>query len=282
MSSSPSSSVIAARKALADRLIGIRKDARLTGDELSARCGWHAAKTSRIQSGKSAPSEADIRAWCAACGVTTEIPDLIAALRAVESMYVEWRRLQRNGLKSLQDSYVARYEAARLFRIYCSIVVPGLLQTPEYATALMRSIVQFYGTPDDVEDAVQARMDRARLLREGNHRFAFLIEESVLRTGLGGEDVMAGQLGYLLSVMSLPAVSLGVIPFKPGRGLWVQETFVLLDEETVEVELLTARVTVTQPREVSDYARAFTELAKMAVYGTRARSLITSAINSLG
>lgn len=282
MPSSPSSSVVAARKAIADRLIEIRKDACLSGDDLSARCGWHPAKTSRLQSGKSAPSEADIRAWCAACSAESQTPDLIAALRAVDSMYVEWRRMQRTGLRSLQQSYVPRYERARNFRVYCSVVVPGLLQTPPYATALLESVTRFQGIPNDVPEAVQARMDRARILRQGNHRFAFLVEESVLRTGLGGDDVMAGQLGHLLSVMSLPAVSVGVIPFRADRYLWVQETFVLLDEDSVEVELLTAMVTVTQPREISDYARAFNELSAMAVFGPPARKLIMSALTALG
>ncbi|QMU77464.1 helix-turn-helix domain-containing protein [Streptacidiphilus sp. PB12-B1b] len=281
MSSSPSSSVVAARKAIADRLAEIRKDARLTGEVLSARCGWHPAKTSRIQSGKSAPSEDDIRVWCAACKATSQIPDLIAALRAVESMYVEWRRLQHTGLRSLQESYVARYERTWQFRVYCSVVVPGLLQTAAYATALLESVTQFQDIPNDVPEAVQARMDRASILRQGNHRFAFLIEESVLRSGLGGAEAMAGQLGHLLSLMSLPSVSLGIIPFGSSRSLWMQETFVLLDDNSVEIELLTARVTVTQPREVADYTRAFERLAAMAVYGARARALITSAIVAL-
>ena len=282
MPSSPSSSVITARKAIADRLVEIRKDARLTGDELSSRCAWHPAKTSRIQSGKSAPSENDIRTWCRVCDADAQVPDLIAALRAVESAYVEWRRLQRTGLRDLQESYVPQYEKTRAFRIYCSVVVPGLLQTPEYARALLESVVDFQGIPNDVPEAVTARMGRARILRQGHHRFAFLVEESVLRAGQGGSEVMAGQLGHLLTVMSLPSVSLGVIPFNPGRSLWVQETFVILDDTAVEVELLTARITVTQPRELADYASAFTKLAEMAVYGVKARSLITAAIDALG
>lgn len=99
---------------------------------------------------------------------------------------------------------------------------------------------------------------------------------------MGGVEVMAGQLGHLLTVMSLPSVALGVIPFSAGRELWVQETFVILDDDSVEVELLTAMVTVTQPREISDYARAFTELTDMAVYGAPARKLIMDAIATLG
>ncbi|QMU70100.1 Scr1 family TA system antitoxin-like transcriptional regulator [Streptacidiphilus sp. P02-A3a] len=125
-------------------------------------------------------------------------------------------------------------------------------------------------------------MDRARVLRQGGHRLAFPVEESVLRTGHGGAPVMAGQLGHLLSVMSLPTVSLGVVALMADRELWMQETFVLLDEQSVEVELLTAMVTVTQPREISHCARAFTHPYRMAVFGRPARKLTVKAVEALG
>lgn len=69
-----------------------------------------------------------------------------------------------------------------------------------------------HGTPDDVDDAAAARVERSHIIRKGGHRFAFVLEESVLRHVVGDPTVMAGQLGYLLSVMALPAVSVGIIP----------------------------------------------------------------------
>lgn len=109
-----------------------------------------------------------------------------------------------------------------------------------------------------------------------------LVEESVLRHQFGDAVAMAGQLGHLLSVMSLPAVSLGVIPVSVPRTLWAIETFNVFDDARVHVELLTAQMTVTAPGEVRDYLKAFAELQQLAVYGTRARSLIVSAIEALG
>src|SRR5437762_2541486 len=158
MAVSPSSSVQRARQQVAERLRDIRLDAGLTGRALSAAAGWHEAKTSRIESAQQAPSDADIQIWCKVCGVTREAPDLIAASRAADSMYVEWRRLHRTGLRRTQEARRPLYERTRLFKAYCSTVVPGMLQTPEYATALLSAITAFQGTPDDVEQAVQARM----------------------------------------------------------------------------------------------------------------------------
>jgi hypothetical protein len=69
-----------------------------------AAAGWHEAKTSRIESAKQAPGEADIGTWCRVCGAIREVPDLIAASRAADSMYTEWRRLNRGGLCRPQEA----------------------------------------------------------------------------------------------------------------------------------------------------------------------------------
>ena len=282
MAISPSSSVQRARQQLAERLRDIRLDAGLTARALSAAAGWHEAKTSRIESAKQAPSEADIQAWCRVSGASREVPDLIAASRAADSMYIEWRRLNQAGMRRAQEVRRPLYERTRLFNAYCSSVIPGFLQTPAYADALLSAITAFRGTPDDVDEAVAARMGRNRILHSGNHRFALLIEETVLRYRIGGAEVMAAQLGYLLEAMELPSVSLGVIPFSAcGRPMWPLESFTVFDNERVHVELLSAQVTVTAPSEITLYVRAFEKLAELAVYGTQARALITAAIDAL-
>jgi transcriptional regulator with XRE-family HTH domain len=279
---SPSSSVQRAREQLAERLRDIRLDAGLDGRALSAAAGWHPAKTSRIESAKQAPSEADIASWCRVCGAEREVPDLIAASRAADSMFVEYRRVNRGGMRRMQESRRPLYERTRLFKAYCPSVIPGWLQTPGYATALLSSITEFRGSPDDVADAVTARMNRNRILVSGGHRFALLLEEAVLRYRIGGTDVMAGQLARLAEATALPSVALGVIPFAaPERPAWPLEQFTVFDDERVHVELLSAQVTVSAPSEVTLYVRAFERLARLAVYGDAARSLIGDALGAL-
>lgn len=282
MPASPSSSVEAARRAVADRLREIRKDAGLTGNALAERAGWYKSKVSRLENAVTPPSDDDIRQWCVACDAEGQAADLVAAARSADNKYVEWRRVQRTGLRRLQESYVPLYERTRVFRTYCCNVVPGVLQTHEYATALMRSISQFHETPDDVAEAAEARLARsASVVRKGDHRFALVLEESVLRHRVGDAETMAGQLGYLLSAMAFPSVSLGVIPSSVERRMWMIETFTVYDDEQAEVELLTARVNVTAPTEVRQYLKAFGEFSRLAVYGADARALITSAVDAL-
>ncbi|MEV7252018.1 helix-turn-helix domain-containing protein [Streptomyces cyaneofuscatus] len=276
----PLSTAQAAREALASRLDGLRRDAELTGHELAVRCGWHKSKASRIARARTAPSDADIWTWCEACGAGDQAADLIAASRRSESMYVQWQRIHRDGMRQVQECTVPLYERTAHFRVYASNVMPGMLQTPEYATGLLRSITTFQGTPDDVADAVRARMARSRVVHEGNHRFALLIEGAVLHYRVCQGTELAAQLRYLQEVMARPNVSLGIIPLEARRTVWPLEAFYAFDDAQMAVETLTAAVNITAPSKVHTYLRAFVEMSRMAVYGAAARSLIVKAVDS--
>ncbi|MEU1074915.1 MULTISPECIES: helix-turn-helix transcriptional regulator [unclassified Streptomyces] len=280
---SPSSAAHAARGQVAQRLRELRADAGITGGELAARCGWTHSKSSRIENARTPPTPEDIRRWCVACGAPEQVADLVAQSRNAEAQYVEWRRKVRTGLRHLQDSYVQLYRSTTLFRVYSPTLVPGLLQTEGYARAVLSANARLLGIPDDAEQAAAARIERSRIIHEPGRRFVLLIEESVLRYRLGSSDAMAAQLGYLLTAGALPAVSLGIIPEETGeRALWPQEVFHMYDDTLVSVELLSARVTVTQPTEIELYLKAFERLRTMAVYGSDARALVLKAIAALG
>lgn len=279
---SPSSSAQAARESVASQLRALRKDASLTVAELATRCGWHHAKTSRIENAKTPPSPTDIRLWCATCRAENRAPDLIAASLNAESMYTEWRRRTRLGLRQLQDSYVALFRSTALFRVYSPTLVPGLLQTEGYSRALLSSNARLLDIPDDADEAAAARVARSRIIHEPGHRFVLVVEESALRYQLGDHFAMAAQLGYLLTAGALPSVSLGIIPSStPRRLLWPQELFHVYDDTLVSVELLSAQVNITQPSEIELYLNAFEQLRSMAVYGADARALIVKAIDAL-
>ncbi|WP_215456217.1 MULTISPECIES: helix-turn-helix transcriptional regulator [unclassified Streptomyces] len=282
MPNSPSSSAQAARERVAQRLRELRADAGITGTELAVRCGWTHPKTSRIENGRTPPTPDDIRRWCRACDAEEQAPDIIAQSRDAESLYVEWRRRVRAGLKRLQDSYVDLYQSTELFRIYSPTLVPGLLQTEGYARALLSANARLLGVPDDAEEAATARLERSQVIHQRGRRFVMVIEESVLSYQLGDDDAMAAQLGHLLTAGALPAVSLGIIPSATReRVLWPQELFHVYDDTLVSVELLSAQVNVTQPDEIALYLKAFEQLRGMAVYGARARALVLKAIEAL-
>jgi transcriptional regulator with XRE-family HTH domain len=275
------SQVQQAREAVANRLKEIRRDVGLTGRQLAALSGWHFTKVSKLEHAVTSPSEDDIRIWCRHCRAEDQILDLIASLRSIESMYMEWRRQLRAGLKHVQESSIPLYERTHNFRIYESAVIPGLFQTAEYVAATLRIAADFYESGSDIDQAVAARMDRQRFLYHGDRQFSFLLEEEALRTVMGSRDVMLGQLDRILAVMSLPRVSVGVIPSMAVRKIWPGEPFWIFDNHTVRIEITSAHLTITRPQEIALYASAFEWLRQSAVYGAAARELVTHAIKDI-
>lgn len=284
MPTSPSSSAQAARERVARRLRDLRKEAGLTVTELAGQCGWHHAKTSRIENGVTAPSPADIRKWVVACGVPGLGDDLVAQSLHAESLYTEWRHRVRGGLRQLQDSAAGFFRETQFFRVYSSSLVPGLLQTEGYAAGVLGISARFREIPiDDSADAAKARVGRSRVIHEPGHRFSMVVEEAALYARVSGDEDMAGQLGHLLTAGALPQVSLGIIPMAvKDRTQWPRETFHVYDDKLVSVELVSAQVRIVQPSEVELYLRAFEQLRSMAVYGAEARTLILRAIEALG
>lgn len=242
--------------------------------------GWHSSKVTKIEYGKQTPSDDDIRTWCQHCSAPDQVDDLVATVRNIEAMYVEWRRRLRTGTRRRQEQSLVLEAETMLLRWYEPVLVPGLLHTAEYAAAVMQRVVDFYGIPDDVEAGVAARMERQQILYKGKRRFHFILAQQALWTVVGDADVMIGQLDRLLTVQSLAGISLGIIPaHSPYRVPTSQ--FIIFDDRVVHVEAISAELTITQPREIALYAKTFQELSKLAVYGKGASELIGAALAEL-
>jgi transcriptional regulator with XRE-family HTH domain len=266
-----------AREAFGSRLREIRLDAGLTGRQLAELTGFHFTKISRVEHGGQGLSDSDIRAWCNGCGADDQIADVIAQARAVESMYREWKRLARGGLHRLVDSLEALYERTHLFRVHEHWSVPGLLQTAAYSSESNRYWSALLDLPDPGDAATAARMERQRILRRGDHRFAFLLAEQVLRTRVGSAEIMIEQLDRLLASMTMPNVSLGIIPASAGLGARTQTAFWIFDDRLVKVETLTAALEISRPVEVGIYLTAFAQMQRLSVFRADARELIMRA-----
>ena len=270
-----------AKEAFGSRLREIRLDAGLTGRQLADLAGFHFTKVSRVEHGAQGLSDADIRAWCSACGADDQIPGLIAQARAVDSMYREWKRQARSELRRLQETIEPLYERTRLFRIHEHWSIPGLLQTAAYSTESMAYWASLLDLPDDRDAATAARLDRQRVLRSGNHRFQFLLAEQTLRTRIGTAEDMVEQLDRVLGVMTLPNVSIGIIPATAGLGAHTQTAFWIFDNDLVKVETLTAALDITRPDEIEIYVTMFDQMRQAAKFRANAKALIIKARDEL-
>lgn len=271
------SSVHQAREALGYRLRDLRRDARLTGQDLARRAGWHGSKVSKIEHGKQTPSEDDISVWCEHTNATDQVPELVAALRHLESLWMEWRRVLGLGTRRRQVTSRTLESRTRLLRWYEPVLIPGLLHTAEYAAAVLRRVIDFYQVPDDLDAGVATRMQRQHLLYRRGRQFRFVLAQQALTTRVGDPDVMIGQLDRLLTVQSLPGVTVGIIP-AAADYLVPTNQFIIYDDRLVHIESISAELTVNQPREIALYVRAFDELSRQAVFGRAAASLIREAV----
>jgi transcriptional regulator with XRE-family HTH domain len=235
-----------ALQALGARLRGFRKDAGFTSGRAFARAtSWQESKVSRIENGKQRPSEDDIRVWCEATGQGEQLGDLVAIVRHVDELWLEWRRQLRTGVEKRQRQAIPVYARTKVFRIWHPTLIWGTLQTAEYA---------------------------------GDRVFNVLLGEQALYTNFGGSEVMKGQLDRLLAVMRLPRLSLGIVPKSAPTFIWPGNAFSMFDSRLVLVETYSAELSVTQPREIELYTKAFALLKQSAVYGTAVRDLISTAI----
>ncbi|SDU17111.1 helix-turn-helix domain-containing protein [Jiangella alkaliphila] len=263
------------REALGQRLREIRIAARLTGRALADRAGWHSSKISKIEAGKQTPSERDLELWAQHCGAAGRLPDLVAALRSLESHYQEHRRQFQAGMAGHQRDYASMEANTEFIRNFESSCVSGLVQTPDYARFRLAEAVTYNGAPDDLDGAVAARMQRQHVLYTPGKRFHIVMTEAALRYRLCPPDVMEGQLDRLVSASTMRSVRLGVIPFDANYPVMPVHGFWLFDKQLVRAETFTAELHITDSTELQAYARIFSELAGAAAYGAEARALIT-------
>lgn len=268
-----------ARRDLGARLRDLRSAAHLRGYQLAEQAGWSPSKVSRIENGAHSLTEADLQEWCRITGADLAYPDLRATLRNVNAAWMEWRRIVGTGHARHQGEIGNLESRTSLIRSYDPQVLHGLLQTPSYARAILTAATSFLHISQDIDTAVTARIRRQAVLRQGRHRFFFLVGEPALSTTAGNDDVMREQLSHLLEVMTLPSVVVAVVPLA-AEFFYRTTEFAIYDQATVLIETVTAESTITQPREIELYERTFTQLAGQAAGGEAARALIRRALES--
>jgi len=264
---------------LGSRLRSYRKDAGFSsGRDFAAATGWQPSKVSRIENGRQNASEDDIRVWCQKTGREVDIQDLIATVRHIDELWLEWRRLLKDGAEDRQKQAIPLYKKTKVFRIWEPNIIWGTLQTAEYAEAVFGEVSRLYETPGDMEAAVAKRLERQHYLYQGDRIFNVLLGEQALYSNHGGSEVMRAQLDRLLAVQALPRLSLGIVPRSALLNTWIGHGFVMFDDKRVQLETFSAEMVVTQPRDIDIYMRVFESHRRAAVYGQTARGLVMAAI----
>jgi hypothetical protein len=182
-----------------------------------------------------------------------------------------WWHAYREVLPSAYRDFITLETDARRARTLETTVVPGLLQTPAYARELTRSVLPQLAPPQ-VEALVAVRMARQAVLRaDPPLELWAVLDEALLRRGVGGPEVMAAQLRHLVEIGSLPHVRLQVLPFSAGGHIGVTGPFVIFsfpriaDLDVVVLDHLTSSLHLDREEDIRAYTAAFDRLCAHAL-----------------
>ncbi|MFF3252738.1 helix-turn-helix domain-containing protein [Actinacidiphila glaucinigra] len=270
------------RRKIGSELRRLRDTAGLTSGEAAQRLGWHQSKVSRIETGRSGVRPEDVTALLDVYGVRDQrLREMLAAL-AGEGDRRGWWHEFREELPSVYRDFISLETDACRARTLETTVVPGLLQTPDYARELTRSVLPQLG-PRQIATLVQVRMARQAVLRaEPPLELWAVLDEAVLRRSVGGPGVMAAQLSHLVELGSLPHVHLQVLPFSAGGHIGVTGPFVIFsfpriaDLDVVVFDHLTSSLYLDQHEDVRAYGAAFNRLRSHALSSEQSLSFISA------
>ncbi|MGV9291731.1 helix-turn-helix domain-containing protein [Streptomyces sp. NPDC003719] len=257
------------RRKLGAELRALRTSAGITSGEAARLVGWHQSKVSRIETGTSGAKPADVRLLLDAYGVADgELRELLVVLAGSEdaSGRHHWWHAYRGVLPPTYRDFISLESQASAMRTLETTVVPGLLQTPEYARAVTRAAVD--GQPENrLNTLVEVRLARQDVLRaDPPLELNAVLDEAVLRREVGGPGVMARQLNRLVEAARLPHVRLQVLPFSAGAHIGVTGPFVIFsfpstsDLDVVVLDHLTSSLHLERKEDLEAYTEAFNAL----------------------
>jgi transcriptional regulator with XRE-family HTH domain len=276
---------MAARRELGDELRRLRGERR--GAEVAARLGWSESKLSRIETARTGISEADLERLLR---LYPGSPDEWSRLRelARRGRVRVWWAPYRSSVAEPYDEYVAFEAEAVAMSEWEAQVVPGLLQTDEYAHAVIEVGAEVRD-PEVAQRRIALRMARQSVLtRDPPPRLCVVIDEAVLYREVGGRAVLRRQLQRLLDASQRPEVDLLVLPFSAGSHAALTEAFVIFEfaggqrAPVVHTEDLIGGQLRTKPADVRVYRDAFADLRGRALDVAQTREIIARTGDRLG
>ncbi len=271
---------IVLRILLGTQLRRLREARGITAQQAARAIRGSESKISRIELGRNAVREVDIADLLTLYGITDAAErEQLLALASQANQPGWWHRYQ-DILPAWFQAYIGLEESAEYIRSYDAQFVPGLLQTEEYATAVM-ALGDFES--EDAERLVFLRKERQRRFNSGSLRLWTIIDEVALRRPVGSPEVRRAQLEYLDAVCDRPGFTLQVTPF-PARGHTAPGSFSILRfasadlPDVVYVEQLTSAMYLDKKLDVERYSAALDNLSSISATPDTSRQMIRSLL----
>ena len=255
------------RRELGARLRALRLDQGLTVEQVAELLLCSPSKVSRMETGQRGATARDIRDLCNIYGVTQDTQVASMMELAKEGKQQGW--WQSHDL--VFATYVGLEQAATWLFYYQSSIVPGLLQTSEYARAMHQGSVPAEFTPERAYELIEVRLRRQQVLtRDPPLQLEAIIDEAVLHRVVGGPAVMGAQLRHLVESGNMPNVTLRVIPYGAGAHPAMDNMFNILEfgdvaPRVVYVEGLMGWLFIEKERDVARYEQVLELLREIAL-----------------
>lgn len=260
------------RRRIGLQLRKLRELKGMTLEQVADRMDCSQSKISRIETGHSSVGMRDVRDLLLIYEVdedaARDVMDMARDARQQERQRSWWHPYNN----VLVSAYVGNENAATHIRTYEHQVVPGLLQTEEYAHAIFKAANPNFDE-EQVSERVRVRLGRQSLLNRQDAPFHFevVLDEAVLSRPVGGDDVMRAQLVRLREAAELPNVTMQVLPFVAGAHAGMEGTFAILEfppsdgSSIVYVENATGGLFLDKEKELAHYAELFDRIRKTAL-----------------
>ncbi|SNT62546.1 Helix-turn-helix domain-containing protein [Streptosporangium subroseum] len=274
---SPTYSPTVRLRRLARELRKMREESGLGPEDAAARLGWSRSKVSRIETGRTRASAADVADAC----------DLYGAGSSVRAGLIQLAKevRQRGWWTAYADvftgSYIGLEDEATLIHQWEVQLVPGLLQTEDYARMVISAGRPQPHDADDVHRRVMARMARRTLLsRPDAPNLCAVLDEGAIRRPIGGPELMRNQLEALLIAARRPNVTIRILPYSIGAHAGLEGAFTVLsfaeevDPDVAYVEGTAGDVYIESSDHVDRYKMAFARICDAALPPENSMGLI--------
>jgi len=262
----PGSGPTVLRILLGSQLRMLREVKGITREEAGYAIRASGSKISRMELGRVSFKERDVTDLLKLYGVDEDETATLVAL-AIQANSPGWWHKYGDVLPDWFQVYVGLEEAASLIRLYEVQFVPGLLQTADYARAVVR-LGQPGAAPEEIERRISLRMGRQELLtKPGGPRLWAIVDEAALRRPIGGKEVMRAQLEQLILATEEPQVTLQVMPFRSGGHAAEAGAFTIMRfpepdlPDVVYLEQLTSALYLDKWDDVEKYTEVMERLS---------------------
>jgi transcriptional regulator with XRE-family HTH domain len=287
MASDPGPVVQRAR--LTAELQRIRRDVGKTQEEVARALDWSPSKLIRIEGGNVGISTTDLQALLRYYGITDEARTQELAQLARGARARGWWDPYKNDLNSAYATYLGYELGASSIRSFSPLLIPGLLQTDEYASALT---IEFIPNAPVAEAVIEVRLLRQEKVfnREDPPQQHYVLDEAVIRRRVGGQRdpaIMPRQLARLLELAHRPEVTIELIPFEKGSHFGMRGEFTVLGFENGPAGVLFLEnsrggdLTVADSGEIAAYLEAFDHLRQLALPEDESIAFIEAAATQM-